>query len=60
MVQDGYYVNLGDPLNSSRRSRLKQVRKDENWPMIQWKSDLLIGYSEAGKAGHMGKGQAEV
>ncbi len=60
MAQDGYYVNLGDPLNSSWRSRLKQVRKDENWPMIRWKSDLLIGYSENGKAVYVGKGQAEV
>ncbi len=60
MVQDGYYVNLGYPLNSSWRSRPKQVRNGENRPMIQWKSDLLIGYSETGKAGHMGKGQAEV
>ena len=43
MVQDGEYVNLGDPLDSlKKKSMPKQVRDDKDWQMIQWKSDLLI------------------
>lgn len=59
MIQDGYYVNLGDPFISFRDSegKCKQVRKDKDALISKRKSELLVRYSEFGKAKHMGKGQ---
>ena len=46
MIQDGYYMNLGDPFISVRaisfKSTCKQVRKDEDVWKNKWKSELLI------------------
>lgn len=59
MIQDGYYVNLGDPFISFRgsESKCEQVRKGEDALIGKRKSELLVVYSEFGKAKHMGKGQ---
>ena len=46
MVQDGYYINLGDPFISFEaacfKSTCKQVLKHEDAWMNKWKSELLI------------------
>jgi hypothetical protein len=59
MLQDGYCVNLGDPFISFRvsGSRCGQVSKDKDALISKRKSELLVWYSEFGKAKHMGKGQ---
>ena len=46
MIQDGYYINLGDPFISFEikcfKSTCKQIRKDEDAWTNKWKSELLI------------------
>ncbi len=46
MIQDGCYMNMGDPFISFRtrnsKSTCKQVRKDEDAWKNKWKSELLI------------------
>ena len=46
MMQDGYYINLGDPFISFRvtisKGTCKQARKGKNVWMNKWKSELLI------------------
>ena len=46
MIQDGCYMNLGDPFISFRalgfKSTCKQVRNDKNVWTNKWKSELLI------------------
>ena len=46
MIQDGCYINLGDPFISfgaiSSKGTCKQIRKDEDVWKNKWKSELLI------------------
>lgn len=61
MIQDGYYVNLGDPFISFRvsESKCEQVRKDKDVLISKRESELLIVLGVWESQAH-GEGAAEM
>lgn len=61
MIQDGYYVNLGDPFISFRvfESKCEQVSKDKDALISKRKSELLVCTRSLGKPNTWGRGSGD-